>query len=172
MESTRTNSTFRKLIIAASIAIPLVVAILFRAKIEGFNTSFLPPFYAGINGLTAVLLIVALVFIKQKKIKQHELVMKICMVLSLLFLVCYVIYHMTSANTPYGGNLKMIYYPLLIAHILLSIAVVPMVLFSYLFAWENKIEKHRKLAKITWPIWFFVAVSGVVVYFMISPFYT
>ncbi|MGV3630155.1 MAG: DUF420 domain-containing protein [Bacteroidota bacterium] len=164
---------FKLLITIASIAIPLVVAVLFKVKIEGVDLSFLPPVYAGINGLTAVLLLAALLTIKKGKRKTHERLINVCMVLSLLFLVCYVAYHMTSDSTPYGGTgaVKYVYYFILITHIVLSVAVVPLVLRSYLFAWEGKFEKHRRWTKITWPLWFYVAVTGVVVYVMISPYY-
>ncbi len=190
MESNQsTKPGIRKLIIALSIIIPVVVAVLFKVKIADTDLSFLPHIYAGINAVTAVLLVVALIAIKQKKIKAHETVIKICMVLSVLFLVCYVAYHMTSDPTLYGdvngnGELdlyekmtlstasKFTYYLILITHIILSVAVIPMVLFSYLYAWEGKFDKHRKWTKITWPLWFYVAASGVVVYLMISPYYT
>ncbi|MNK12854.1 hypothetical protein D3C87_309320 [compost metagenome] len=190
MESSQQSNKhgIRKLIIALSIIIPLAVAILFKVKIGGVDLSFLPSIYACINAVTAILLIVALVAIKQKKISLHEGIMKICMVLSALFLVCYIAYHMTSDPTLYGdingnGELdqyelstlsaasKITYYLILITHIILSVAVVPMVLFSYLYAWEGKYDKHRKWTKITWPLWFYVAASGVVVYLMISPYY-
>lgn len=190
MESNQsTKPGIRKLIIALSIIIPVVVAVLFKVKIADTDLSFLPHIYAGINAVTAVLLVAALVAIKQKKIKAHETIIKICMVLSVLFLVCYVAYHMTSDPTLYGdvngnGELdlyekmtlstasKFTYYLILITHIILSVAVIPMVLFSYLYAWEGKFDKHRKWTKITWPLWFYVAASGVVVYLMISPYYT
>ncbi len=164
---------FKVLITIASIAIPVVVAALFKVKIEGVDLSFLPPVYAGINGLTAILLVAALLTIRKGKRKIHERLINVCMVLSLLFLVCYVAYHMTSDPTPYGGAgaLKYMYYFILISHVILSIAVVPMVLRSYLFAWEGKFEKHRKWTKITWPLWFYVAVTGVIVYVMIAPYY-
>lgn len=172
MESTvKSTKNLRRIIVVLSVAIPLVVAVLFGVKIEGVNLSCLPPFYAGINGLTAILLVLALIAVKQKKFKLHERVMKVCIFLSLIFLACYVAYHMTSDPTTYGGTLGWLYYPLLVSHILLSIAVVPMVLYSYLFAWEGRFDKHKKLTKYTWPIWFYVAVTGVVVYLMISPFY-
>lgn len=173
MESTvRNTKPQRRLIVIASIAIPVVVAVLFGVKIEGVDLHFLPRIYAGINAATAILLVAALVLIKQKKIKQHERVIKVCIVLSLLFLACYVAYHMTSDSAVYGGSLKALYYPLLISHILLSVIIVPLVLYSYLFAWEGRFDKHRKWTKFTWPIWFYVAVSGVLVYLMISPYYT
>ncbi|MFM2041316.1 MAG: hypothetical protein RLZZ493_1905 [Bacteroidota bacterium] len=174
MESTVKNKNIRKIITIISIVLPLAVAALFVIKIDGIDLSFLPKIYAGINALTAVLLILALVFVKQRKLKLHENVIKICMVLSILFLLCYVAYHMTSDSTKYGNpdaTARLTYFLLLITHIILSVAVIPMVLFSYLHAWEGNFEKHKKLTKITWPIWFYVAVSGVIVYLMISPYY-
>lgn len=164
---------FKLLITIASIAIPTVVAILFKVKIEGVDLSFLPPIYATINGITAVLLVLALYYIKSKNRKMHERMINVCMVLSLLFLVAYVAYHMTSDPTAYGGTgvAKYMYYFILISHILLSIAVIPMVLFSYLFAWQGNFERHKKWTKITWPLWFYVAVTGVIVYLMIAPYY-
>jgi putative membrane protein len=163
---------FKRFTIIASIAIPVVVAILFAVKIPGVDLSFLPGIYATINGITAVLLVGALIAIKKKNIALHARLIKICLVLSLLFLASYVAYHMTSDSTKYGGDFKAIYFFILISHILLSIAVVPLVLFSYLFAWQGNFEKHKKWTKITWPLWFYVAVTGVIVYWMISPFYT
>ncbi|OFZ09035.1 MAG: hypothetical protein A3D92_18830 [Bacteroidetes bacterium RIFCSPHIGHO2_02_FULL_44_7] len=158
-------------IIVASIAIPLVVASLFGVKIDGVDLGFLPTIYAGINALTAVLLIAALIAIKRKNRTLHSQLIRVCLLLSLLFLASYVAYHMTSESTPYGGTYRMAYFTLLISHILLSIAVVPLVLFTYLFAWQGNFERHKKWTRITWPLWFYVAVSGVIVYLMISPYY-
>jgi putative membrane protein len=172
MELTAKKSkNLRRVIVALSIIIPLAVAALFGIKVEGVDLSFLPAIYAGINALTAVLLIAALVLVKQRKLKLHEQVIKVCMTLSVLFLLCYVAYHMTSDSTPYGGSFGYIYYPLLISHIILSVVVVPMVLYSFLFAMEGQFEKHKRWTKITWPVWFYVAVTGVIVYLMISPYY-
>lgn len=155
----------------ASFAIPVVVAVLFGVKLEGFDLSFLPPVYASINGVTAVVLVAALIAIKKKNLSLHRGLIRFALLLSLLFLACYVAYHMTSDSTPYGGNLKILYFVVLISHIILSIVVVPLVLFTYLFAWEGNYVKHKKWTKITWPLWFYVAISGVVVYVMISPYY-
>lgn len=163
---------FRKFIIIVSIIIPVAVAALFGIRVDGVDLSFLPPFYAGINGLTATLLIAALIAIKKKNIALHQRIIKICLGLSLFFLLCYVAYHMTSDSTAYGGNMKLVYYFILISHILLSIAVIPLVLFTYLFAWEGKFDKHKKWTKFAFPIWLYVAVTGVVVYLMISPYYS
>lgn len=182
------SKNLRKLIVVLSIVIPVAVAALFVIKIPGVDVSFLPPVYAGINGVTAVLLVAALILVKQRKLKAHENVIKICMGLSVLFLLLYITYHMCSDTTYYGdtnhdGKLQDaekaarsaavygIYSFILLTHILLSIVVIPMVLYSYLYAWEGNFDKHKKWTKITWPVWFYVAVTGVVVYFMISPFY-
>ncbi len=172
MESKVTNSGLRKWIIALSVVIPLAVAALFGIKIEGVDLSFLPPIYAGINGLTAILLIAALIAIKSNKVDLHKRLIQACLTLSLLFLVAYVAYHITSESTVYKGDYKSVYYFILISHIILSISVVPLVLFTFLFAWEGKFDKHKKWTKISFPIWLYVALTGVVVYFMISPFYT
>ena len=162
---------FRKLIVAVSIVIPVAVAALFGIRVDGVDFSFLPPFYAGINGLTAILLVSALIAIKSKNMLLHQRLIQVCLVLSLLFLLCYVAYHMTSDSTPYGGDMKGLYYFILISHILLSIAVIPLVLFTYLFAWEGKFDKHKKWTRFAFPIWLYVAVTGVIVYLMISPYY-
>jgi putative membrane protein len=172
MESTvNKNKSLRRWINILSIVIPLAVAALFGIKLKGIDTTFLPPIYAGINGLTAVLLLIALILVKNRKLKAHENVIKVCMGLSIVFLLCYVTYHITTETTVYGGDLKMVYYPLLASHILLSVVVIPLVLYSYLFAYEGNYERHRKWTKIAWPVWFYVAVTGVVVYFMIAPYY-
>lgn len=161
----------KKLIYIVSIAVPLVVAILFGVKVEGVDLSFLPPIYATINGLTALLLVGALVAIERRNMKLHRLLIRVSLTFSLLFLLCYVAYHMTSEPTAYEGSAPYIYYPLLIAHIVLSVAVIPLVLFTYLWAWQGDFKKHKKWTRFAWPIWMFVAVSGVIVYLMISPYY-
>ena len=166
------TSFYKKVIICLSVVIPIAVAILFKVKIPNVDLSFLPPIYAGINGLTAILLIIAFMAIKSKKVNLHKNIIQFCLLLSLLFLLCYVAYHMTSEPTEYLGNFRGVYLFILISHILLSIIVIPFVLFSYLFALEEKFDKHKKLTKISFPIWLYVAVTGVIVYFMISPFYS
>ena len=163
---------YKKLIVAVSIIIPLAVALLFGVKIKTAEPlRFLPPVYASINGLTAILLLISLIAIKNKKIKIHETINKFCILLSCCFLIMYVAYHMTSENTVYGGEMKYVYYFILVTHILLSAIIIPLVLFTYVKAWSGKIAEHRKLAKITFPLWLYVAVTGVIVYWMISPYY-
>ena len=135
---------------------------------------FLPPIYATINGLTAILLVLAVYFIKKGKRRIHENLIKICIALSLCFLVMYIAYHVTTDPTKFGGNgiFALMYYSILITHILLSITVIPFVLISYVRAITGDFERHRKIAKITFPIWLYVAVTGVIVYLMISPYYS
>lgn len=163
--------SFKKLIVALSIVIPLAVALLFEIKVEGLDFTFLPPIYATINGITAVLLVSALIAVKNKKITLHQNLMKTALLCSLLFLVLYVLYHISSDSTPYGGESTTLYYTILISHIILSVGVVPLVLFTYFYAWQGNYEKHKRWTRFSFPIWLYVAVSGVIVYLMISPYY-
>ena len=173
IEMEQKKEPYKKLIIALSVLIPIAVAVLFGVKVPGYDLSFLPPIYASMNGITAVLLIAAVVAIKNGNRVLHERLIKICMLCSALFLVMYVLYHMTSDSTPYGGTgpIRYVYFVILISHILLSVIVIPFVLFSYVRALSGNFARHRKLAKITFPIWLYVAVTGVIVYLMISPYY-
>lgn len=169
----KNDKKLKQAIWAVSIVIPIAVAILFSVKIEGLDLGFLPPIYASLNALTAIGLIVAIVAIKRKNRKLHQRVIQVCLIFSILFLLLYVLYHMTSDTTPYGGEgiLKMIYFFLLISHILLSLVVIPIVLFAYLFAWQGDFVRHKKWTKFAFPLWLYVAVTGVLVYVMISPYY-
>lgn len=179
MESNHSiENKFNKLIIVLSIAIPVVVAVLFGVKLKdyGINVeplSFLPPIYAAINGFTAVLLIAGVLAIKNGKRRLHELFMQTAIACSVVFLVMYVAYHMTSDSTPFGGvgTVRYIYFFILLSHIVLSVAVIPLVLITYVKALAERFDKHKKIAKITFPIWLYVAVTGVIVYFMIAPYY-
>ncbi|MCW5516227.1 DUF420 domain-containing protein [Muriicola sp. Z0-33] len=161
-------------ITVVSIIVPLLVAVLFGVKIPNSEPlSFLPPIYAAINGLTAILLIIAVWAIKRGKKKTHQYLMTSCLGLSCLFLIMYVAYHMTSDSTTFGGEgvIRIVYLFILITHIVLSIAIIPLVLKTYSRAYLKNYEAHRRLAKITFPIWLYVAITGVVVYLMISPYY-
>jgi putative membrane protein len=165
---------FNRMIAVVSIVIPIVVAGLFLVKVDGVERmGFLPPIYATINGLTAVLLVAAVIAIKNRRKELHQRLMTTCIVLSLIFLITYIIYHMTSNSTQYGGEgiLRYVYYSILISHIILSIAVIPLVLKTYAKGYLGDFESHRSYAKYTFPLWLYVAVTGVVVYLMISPYY-
>ncbi|GAA3646408.1 DUF420 domain-containing protein [Flavivirga jejuensis] len=168
------DKKYNKLIVVLSILIPIAVAILFGVKIPNVEPlAFLPPIYASINGVTALVLIVAVFQIKKGNRAIHEKLMKLAILLSVSFLVMYVAYHMTSDSTKFGGEgvIKYVYYFILLTHILLSIIIIPFVLITYVRAITNNIEKHKKIAKITFPLWLYVAITGVVVYIMISPYY-
>ena len=169
---------YNKWIVALSIIIPVAVAGLFGINLPklGFDVEplrFLPPIYATVNGLTAIVLVLAVIAIKKKNRKRHENLMKLAIALSVSFLLMYIAYHMTSDSTKFGGEgaIRYVYYFILITHIILSIAVIPFVLITYVRAITNNIERHKKIAKITFPLWLYVAITGVVVYVMITPYY-
>ena len=169
---------YKKIITVLSVIIPIAVAALFGVNLRklGFDVeplTFLPPIYATINGLTAVLLVAAVIAIKKGHRKLHEQLNTTAIAFSLLFLVMYVAYHMTSDSTKFGGEgfIRYVYYFILITHILLSIVIIPFVLTTYMKAKLVKFEEHKKIAKITFPMWLYVAVTGVIVYLMISPYY-
>lgn len=178
MEDNTLEKKFSKFIVAVSIIIPVVVAILFGVKLKDFGIavaplSFLPPIYATTNGITAIVLVWAVLAIKKGNQKLHERLMTFAIALSVAFLVMYVAYHMTSDSTKYGGEgaMRYVYFFILITHILLSIAIIPLVLITYVRALAKRFDRHRKIAKITFPLWLYVAVTGVIVYLMISPYY-
>ncbi|APG65547.1 hypothetical protein LPB136_09325 [Tenacibaculum todarodis] len=165
---------YKKIITILSIAIPVAVAALFVIKIPNVEPlRFLPPIYASINALTAVLLVTAVVAIKKGNKKLHEQLNTTAIICSVLFLVLYVAYHMTSDSTKFGGEgiVKYIYYFILFTHILLSIIIIPFVLITFMRARLGNFPEHKKIAKITFPLWLYVAVTGVIVYLMISPYY-
>jgi putative membrane protein len=164
---------YNHLINTVSIAVPIVVALLFGVRIPNVEAlTFLPPIYASMNGITAALLIVALIAIKKKKVNLHENLMKTSVACSLLFLLMYVAYHMTSEPTEYLGDMKYIYYFILVSHIILSVVVIPLVLHSYVRAYMGEYKSHKKMVKYAFPVWLYVAVTGVIVYIMISPYYS
>lgn len=164
---------YNTLIVVLSIVIPVAVAILFGVKIDLELPVFLPPIYATINAITALVLILAVVQIKKGNRKAHEKLMKLAIGLSVLFLLMYILYHMTSDSTKFGGEgvIKYVYYFILLTHIVLSVVVIPFVLITYVRAITNNFERHKKIAKITFPLWLYVAITGVIVYIMISPYY-
>lgn len=159
----------------ASVAIPGVVALMYFGPKFSHETdlTFLPRIYATINLTTAIVLFLAFRAIKQKKIMRHRTLMITALLLSVLFLALYIIYHSTSESVIYGGDgaLRYIYYFVLISHIILSMIIVPLVLITLRLALKGNYESHRKIARWTWPIWMYVAISGVLVYLMISPYY-
>ena len=173
-----TEQKYRIWIIILSVAIPVAVAFMFTIKLKdlGFDVKplkFLPPVYAAINALTAVLLIAAITAIKKGNRKLHENLMKSAIACSVAFLLMYVAYHLTTERTEFGGTgtIKTVYRFILATHIILSIVIIPLVLITYVRALAQRFDRHKKIARITFPIWLYVAITGVIVYFMISPYY-
>jgi putative membrane protein len=159
-----------------AIGIPLVVAILLGLPFKlnlGEWTDVLPHINALVNSLTALFLLIAFAAIRRGNIKVHRASMLTCVVLGLFFLVAYILYHLTHQSTRYGGvtDIKYLYYFLLITHIILAAVVVYFVLKALYFAFNGDFVRHKKIVKWAYPIWLYVSVSGVLVYFMISPYY-
>ena len=164
------------IITVVSIVLPIAVGILYimpKQNTIGFNVHILPLINAVINGMTFFVLIGGLVAIKNKNIDLHKRFMTLALILSVFFLIIYVVYHALAASTSFGGEgiIRTIYYFILITHIVLAACLAPLVLITYVRALSGKFDKHRKLAKITLPIWLYVSLTGVLVYIMISPYY-
>lgn len=167
-------NTLKKTIWGISLALPLAVAVLYFMPKDALAVpvfDMLPMVNAIINSATALVLLAALVAIRRKEIALHRALMLGALALSVVFLLFYVLYHATHESVRYGGEWGYLYYPILITHILLAIAIVPLVLLSLSRALQQRFDKHRSIARITWPLWFYVTISGVLVYLMISPYY-
>lgn len=167
----------RALIIAASIIVFVAITVLSRVKLDvhlGFDEHLFAKINAGINSAVSVLLMVGLIAVKNKNYILHKRIMITAIILSSLFLISYVCHHLFTGETKFGGegNIRYIYYFILGTHIVLAGIILPFILFTAYRAMTGEWPRHRKLAKITWPIWLYVAVTGVVVYFMISPYYS
>lgn len=183
----------KKLNVAAwiiTVAVLGLVGMMRRVKIpmpEGVDLSFLPPFHATLNALTAVVLLIALYFIKQKKVQQHRNAIYVAILLSVLFLLSYVAYHFTTPETLFGDSnhngileeaekaavagIRPFYLVLLLSHIALAAGIFPFILFTFIRAYTNQIERHRKMARWVFPLWLYVAITGPICYFMLSPYY-
>ncbi len=183
----------KKLDIAAviiSIAVFALVYIMRQPSMKidsSIDFSFLPPLHALFNSIVAVALILALYFVKNNNVKAHRKMIFVAMSFSFLFLLSYVVYHFTTLETRYGdfdhnfivsdaekaqaGSLRIVYFIFLATHILLAASSLPFILFTFIRGFTGQVTKHRRLAKIVWPIWFYVAVTGPICYFMLKPFY-
>ena len=164
-----------KSIYIVSFILVIAVAVIYvtpKADI-GRSLDFLPLLNACINGTVSALLVIGFILIRQKKIQAHRVVMTSSIVLSVLFLLSYVLYHTTHESTAYGGEglLRSVYFFILISHIILAIVIVPLVLISFSRALVGQFERHRRIARITLPLWLYVSVTGVIVYLMIYPYY-
>ncbi|MGN6540863.1 MAG: DUF420 domain-containing protein [Ginsengibacter sp.] len=180
----------RILIWLVSIVVFIGIAFLSGAKLNvpiNFDPHIFAAFNAVINSIVAILLVLALIAVKSKKYVLHKRIMLTAIILSVLFLISYVCHHLLSGETKFGdlnhdgivsldektlaGSLRYVYYFILLTHIPLAGIILPFILFTAYRALSGDYEKHKKLAKITWPIWFYVAISGVAVYLLISPYY-
>ena len=159
-----------------ALAIPIAVAVLLgiRQKVDlGSWTSYLPHINGVLNSVTSLLLLTGLYFIKQKNVEAHKRTMLMAFTLGSLFLVSYVLYHLTNESTAYGGQgwIRPVYYFLLVSHIVLSVVVVWFVLRAVYFALSGQIARHKQTVKYAFPIWLYVSTTGVIVYLMIKPYY-
>lgn len=175
--SERNNRGIMVVIVLLSIVVPgLVTYLIFGGKatrIEGLDVSLLPHINAILNTITFFLLVLGGLFIKRKQVAYHRTAMMSAFIISAIFLVSYVIYHNNTDSTPFGGvgAIRYVYFTFLLSHILLAVVIVPLVLLALYYAWTNKLPQHRKIVKWAYPIWVYVAASGVIVYWMISPYY-
>jgi len=186
----KNDSRARLLIYTVSVVVFAAVALMSRFKLNidpGFNVHIFALINAVINSLVTVLLIAGLISVRQKKFKLHKQIMLAAIVLSVLFLVSYIGHHLLAGETRFGdsnhdgllsdaelaqvGSLRMIYYVILFTHIPLAAIILPFILFTAYRALIGEYDQHKKLVRITWPVWFYVAVTGVAVYWMISPYY-
>ena len=168
----------------------VLVGLMRRVKIplpEGVDFSFLPPFYSTLNALAAVALLASLIFIKRKNVKAHRTANFTALGLSVLFLLCYVLYHFTTPETVFGdvdgsgvldaaeatavAGIRPVYLALLLSHIVLAAVSLPFILFTFIKAYTEQFEAHRKLARWVWPVWFYVCVTGPICYLMLQPYY-
>ena len=173
------DSIFIPIIISLSIIIPIVVALLmlfpdvFHIESENYDFSSLPFFHAILNGSTAVLLLTGFILIKNKKTNAHKISMISAFVLSSVFLISYVTSKLTNDPVPFSGEgfIRITYFFVLITHIILSVAVLPLALFSIYRGITGEFDKHKKIVKWTFPIWMYVAITGVMVYIFMTPYY-
>ena len=173
------DSFFVPLIISLSIIVPIAVALLMIfpdvlfIESENIDFSSLPFFHAILNGCTAILLITGFFWVKNKNTKAHKISMLTAFILSSIFLVSYVVSKLTNAPTPFGGEgmIRYIYFFILVSHILLSIPVLPLALFSIYRGLTGEVDKHKKIVKWTFPVWIYVAITGVLVYIFMNPYY-
>lgn len=168
----------------------LLVLLMRRVKIplpEGVSFSFLPPLHAALNAATAVVLLLALYFIKNKRVEAHRTAVYTAMSFSLLFLLSYVAYHFTTPETIFGdssgdgilsaeerlavGGTRTLYLLLLLSHIALAAISLPFILFTFIRGFTFQVEKHRQMARWVFPLWFYVALTGPICYLMLMPYY-
>ena len=174
----RNDNAAYGIITTLSIVVFAVVVSLGRFKLLGLDLGFNPHIFASINAVlnscVAMLLIAGLVRIKQRKLEQHRNIMMTAFLFSSLFLVSYICHHLFTVDTHFGGQggIKYFYFPLLITHIFLAATILPFILLTMYRSLTGDFMKHKKIARITYPIWLYVSISGVIVYLLISPYYS
>lgn len=157
-----------------TIAVLFLVGLMRRVKLDvDMDFSFLPLVSACLNTGVAVFLILALIQIKKKNVESHKLMINIAMLLSLLFLLCYVVYHFTTVETTFckEGTIRTVYYVILISHIILAGVSLPFILLTYIKGFSGQVTRHRAMAKWVWPLWFYVAITGPITYLLLRPCY-
>jgi putative membrane protein len=174
---TKNDKRARTLIFLVSFVVFAAVVVLGRVKLQvdtGFDVHIFATINAVINSAVAVLLVAGIITAKNRKYDTHRRIMLSAMVLSIFFLVSYIAHHLLAGETKFGGTgaIRGIYYTILGTHIILAAIILPFILFTAYRALIGENERHRKLAKITWPIWFYVAITGPIVYLLISPYYS
>ncbi|NVK05275.1 MAG: DUF420 domain-containing protein [Flavobacteriia bacterium] len=168
---------WKPIIIGLSIVVPIAVAVLFllpedmKLNVGSADLRSLPFFHASLNGSTAVLLLLGLWFITKRQVRWHRFSMISAFALSAVFLLSYVIYHSSQPQSTYEGDYGYIYYPILISHIVLSVPVLPLAMFAIYRGITNEVQRHKKIVRWTYPIWLYVAITGVMVYAFMSPYY-
>lgn len=172
------NSLAGKIIISLSIVVFAVVVLMGKYKLlidvkYPFNRYLFAHIIGAINSIVAVLLFVGLLQAKNKNFAAHKRTMIAAIALSALFLVFYILHHLSNPDTPFGGvgPVKIVYYVILVSHIILAATMLPFILFTAYRALSGQYEKHKAMSRYTWPLWLYVSVSGVIVYLFISPYY-
>lgn len=176
-ENIPNERNYTPIIITLTVVVNVIIAVLFFIPKQDrdipFDISLLPRLNAILNSFTFIFLIAVLLFILRKNIKMHRNFIFAAFTSTALFLVSYLTYHALAPGTSFGGEgiIKTIYYFILITHISLAPIVVALALFSLVWGLTNQVNKHRKIARWTMPIWLYVSLTGVIVYLMISPYY-
>lgn len=167
----------RALILTVSLVVFIAVVLLKKVEVSvdpGFDVHVFAAANAVINTIVSILLVAALVAVRKRRYRLHRKLMLSAIVFSVIFLVSYIAHHLLAGNTPFGGEgpIRYVYYFILLSHILLAAVILPFILFTAYRGLTAEWPRHKRLAKVTWPIWFYVSVTGVLVYLMISPYYT
>jgi putative membrane protein len=163
-------------IVAYILSTVVLLLVFFMRKIKldfGVDFHFLPPFHASLNALTALLLVFALFFIKSKNMVAHRNCIYAAMVTSAMFLISYVLYHITTPDTRFGGTglIRTVYLTILITHVVLAAVILPFIFLTFTRAFTGQYERHKKMARWVFPLWLYVAITGPICYLMLRPYY-